>query len=486
MSKNKPRIYYALIILAMTLLAPSFARAACTWSGTVGTAASAMNTDVAQCVSDASSRSGDLTILMPSSTVTWNGAVTVNMSSGWTNVTSLTIRGASDCTLDANGRPTACGTNITGFNLSYTGVDGKGFRVAHVRATGVTSGHIDGSGKSWRFDHIFFDHVTHNGGGDIFRMNSSVATAVSYGLFDHNNILEFQALFFRYQPDGDGGNYGWMRPLGLGTADAIYFEDNSFNNTTWVANNAPVDANGPGRFVFRYNYVRNTYLMAHDAIVNSHRGVRKWEVYNNTFVGDGDANTNPCFWFAGRGGTGVIFNNTVTDPWTSRFCGGADGIQFAIYRVAKETDCGAPWCSYCSTTPNPMAILNTSSNYPQLCSSGTGCIRMDGTSTVAGQINYPCRDQFGVDQASDGSQFSKPMLLWNNRRNGHDLQYELFAGNYIQDGRDFCHDPNTMPATCNGIASNYQPYVYPHPLTTAGGLTSTAARPAPPSLLQVN
>lgn len=440
----------------MMLFAPSFSQAICTWNGNVGTVASPYSAkDVQSCISDASAKVGVIEIQIPNTSVAWTSGIKVNMNSGFSKVTHLTIKGQNACTVDAKDRPVACGTNIANFKVTYFGVENKAFRVSNVRVTGVAEVNIDGFGKSWRFDHLFFDNVADTESGRLFFIDSSVGTYVTYGVIDSCTVRNPASVFIHYEPRGDGGNYGWMRPLGLGGPDALYLENNTLYFDIYDDSIPVTDANGPGRFVVRYNDVTNSYIQAHDAIVTNHRGVRKWEVYNNTFNYTGDGG---CFAFAGRGGTGVLFNNTINDP---RRTNCEDGIQLAVYRTSETG--GDPWENLCSSTSG-RAILNSSSNYPQTCSSGSGCIQKDGSS--GNPSGYPCRDQAGVD--GNNPQVSKPFLFWNNRRNGKDIAISVYqTGSYIVEDRDYCTASTTMPASCNGVATTYTHYAYPHPLRTA-------------------
>lgn len=154
-------------IIFVTVLCMSFSClsektwAACSWSGNLGTVASPYTiSDVQDCVGDASSKTGNVTVDIPDSNTTWSSSVSVDMRSGWTSVTGLTLRGQNDCSLFSNASPSfdypiSCGTNINNFSLNYTGKEGKDFRLAHFRATGTSGITIDGDGKSWRFDHFF-------------------------------------------------------------------------------------------------------------------------------------------------------------------------------------------------------------------------------------------------------------------------------------------------------------------------------------------
>ena len=453
---------------------PSAARAACSWSGNIGTVASPYSAaDVNACVSDASSKTGDVIIQIPDATVTHSAAVTVNMRSGFTNVTSLTIRGQNDCKLTQNTSPdfyypTTCGTNITNMVLNYTGKEGKGFRFSNMRVAGTSGIYMDGDGKSWRFDHLFWDTVTGARSARIVWITKSVATGLSEGVFDHNYFKDWAwGTAVHYQPGSDGGNYEWMTGAQLGTGHAIYFENNKFYSTNegfYVTDN-----NGASRWVFRYNHITNAYFAGHDAQVGGYRGSLKFEGYNNVLSYTGSGN---CYVIYRAGANGVFFNNTITGTLCSY------PFSFANYRC----DGAYGWPSPCSNSSKKM-YLDTTAYYPQTCTGGTGCINTDGSASSPN--GYPCRDQVGVSGNNPQVGGGAPFLFWNNTINGSDASSRIAVGygsSYIMANRDYCSSAKTMPSSCNGVTTTYTPYTYPHPLTQQGGLENSTPVSTPSNL----
>lgn len=443
----KRMVNFALIFLAVCLLLISNGRAA-----TIN-AISCSQFDVQTAINSAAD--GD-TVVIPDGTCTWSSGITVDQSS---SPKTLTIQGQNACSVDAKDRPTSCPTTITNFALSYTGLEGKAFRLSNFGITGGTATdliYIDGTGKSWRIDHIYFNTVTSTS-RIIYIHEEDTGTGYTYGLIDSNTIINPGNNFIHLQ---SANNYGWMRSLDLGGPDALYFENNTYTMSAENASIAITDSNGPGRFVIRYNDITDGWIQAHDAIVGNFRGVRKWEIYNNTFTYDANGNwwvTQP------RGGTGVMFNNTISDPLGVTMTAGA---QLTVYRTYQLG--GDPWDNYCSNSSG-NAYLDTSNNIPADCSSGTGCISKDGASSSPS--GYPCRDQAGFD--GNNPQVSRPFLFWNNTKNGHSMTVDVPAASstYIVNNRDYCIAATTMPSTCNGVTTIYSPYTYPHPLRQGSTLS---------------
>jgi hypothetical protein len=110
----------------------------------------------------------------------------------------------------------------------------------------------------------------------------------------------------------DGKSWGdgsWATPLEWGGPNAIYIEDNEFTNDTSAHLHGIMDEYAGARFVFRHNIVKNGVIASHGTgSTGRNRGVRQWEIYNNHFTFDPTKAGNAMHL---RGGTGVVFDNTV-------------------------------------------------------------------------------------------------------------------------------------------------------------------------------
>lgn len=439
------KFFLTIALLAATL--PS-------WSATIN-ATTCSRTDVAAAVT--ASVDGD-TVRIPAGNCTWSGSVSTSKG--------ISVIGAGQsATFISNG----------GFSMSTPA--GKSWRISGLTFRGSGSGvAIYGDSHAFRVDHITWDNV--NGGLAESRYVWIEPDNAGYvmGVIDHNIFTEPSGISVHYRGSSkDGGNSQWTRSLDLGGPDAVYIEDNVFNNVDYTVSDPLTDCDGGGRLVFRHNVVKNSYFEMHDAIIVGLRGCRKWEVYENTFEMTYAAAM--CSFIAMRGGTGVVFNNTFlskTDCYP-------EIIQMTVYRTFQTDQ--APWNQLCGSSTG-MACLNSSGSSPKSCTSDSqcggaanSCIKIDGAST--NPSGYLCRDQTGSD--GNNPQVSRPALFWNNKY-GSEYVSPVVWGNtktaYLQKDRDYCVGTTAMPASCNGVTTTYTPYTYPHPLTQEG------PRPLPPKIAQ--
>lgn len=307
------------------------------------------------------------------------------------------------------------------FNLSTSGSRLTGFT--------INEGQIRVSGTNWRIDHCKMTFSSWSD-GIVAGSFDTVNGALPVGVIDNCILNNMRVLVMgtNYMLDENGTQHNfWAQPLGLGTNNAVFVEDNIFNGNSGTIN--AMDANYGGRFVFRYNTLNDVYVEAH-SVQGNNRAVRSWEIYNNTFNQVSKAMWVPMFL---RGGTGVVFNNTLTGTWTQ---------------------------------PN-IALDNVRS-----CSSGGVSGMCDGSApwdgNESGKAGYPCRDQIG--RSTDAhlwtagnpypSQALDPAYAWNNKHGANDVNFFQHgcaaSAAHIQPGRDYFN---------NVQKPGYTPYTYPHPLT---------------------
>ena len=417
----------------------------------VSAATTACDGSLADCQTKVNAAADGDMITIPNGSFRWDSALNVNLSGGRV----LTIRGLNTCTLDINGRPTSCPTSISGTGgFSITGARDKAWRISNMTLNGGIGIAAKGDSRNWRIDHIYFNAPTGSAlavNRIIWAQGSGGAQTVSWGLVDHCTVFNSRAIFLHARANSsDGGNYEWGLGAELGTANAVYVEDNTFVTPTHNFYGAILTDCEGASFVIRKNILGNNVVMNHDAIVNGYRGCKKWEVYNNTFtnvVGTG-------LWtnFATRGGAAVAFNNTITNA--------PQGHPMEVHLYRSYQAGGNPWDTLCGSSSG-KAILDSATNYPQNCTSGVGCVYKDGTGTNG----YPCRDQLGTQ--GNGAQTINPALFWNNKLNGLFIEPIIRSGAaYYTKSVNYCSNASAdKPKTCNGRAVTYTPYIYPHPLT---------------------
>lgn len=362
-----------------------------------------------------SSSSGD-SIIVPSGTCTWQSSLQIPsqkkilLQGGGIGVTEIVKSG-------------------TVIDLSNSGSRVSGFT--------FTDGTIYVDGQDWRIDNCRF-HSNNN----IFR-EGVTARGITRGIhpsgvIDHCEFFNTRVLVYgcgRMLAEGDDQHVLWSQPLSLGSGNnVVYVEDSTFTAT--VHSNA-IDANYGGRYVFRYNTVNDTYIEAH-SVQGDNRAAMRWEIYNNTFNQNNRSMWVPMFL---RGGTGVVFNNTVTGTW------GTGAIALDNVRSCRNV------------------------GVPAMC---------DGTSpwdsNQSGQAGYRCRDQIGssTDQWTWSSsnpyppQSFEPAYEWNNSYGSNAVSFYQHgcaeSKAHIQPNRDYY---------INTPRPNYTPYTYPHPLVASWSSTSS-------------
>ncbi len=140
----------------------------------------------------------------------------------------------------------------------------------------------------------------------------------SFGLIDH---CYFKSMPGNPQMISFGGNEynSWSTPNPIGTTNACYVEDCVFDNGS-NAGNGFFDSYNGSQLVWRYNFCSGNAPSGVHGYDSQYTSARTWEIYNNVFT-----NITPIVLAIElRGGTGVVFSNTVY---------GASGLcQLAYYR----------------------------------------------------------------------------------------------------------------------------------------------------------
>ena len=166
---------------------------------------------------------------------------------------------------------------------------------------------------------------------DFKVFNSRFSDFVFYGVGvwgDSQGVIYRNDFLNNYRAGQTGGTTGYgvvvygngtWPPLELGTANAVFVEDNYFSG-----NRHNIASNNGSRYVFRYNSAIATSSVRDFSMVDAHgrgsstRGSRSWEIYNNTFSTELAGNEKARSVTGIRGGDGVVFNNIVTASLTIR------------------------------------------------------------------------------------------------------------------------------------------------------------------------
>jgi hypothetical protein len=414
-----------LLLILIILFFGIFGLAQSLQAATINSASCGQN-DVQTAVNSASD--GD-TVMIPAGECSWI-TPTSQTPSVLVHNKGITIQGAGIGQTVIHDE-TDLSWNETPFRIDIT--SGKPFRITGLTIIGQGVSTYDsfavislyGSGNHFRVDHIRFD--------DIAGRSISISGKI-YGLIDHCEFI---------QPNGQGvhisddrgspqGSTAWEEPMSYGTADAVFIEDSLFQ---WGSGaDGTTDCGNGGRYVFRHNTVSGIMAGNH-GMESKPRSCMQMEIYDNTFL---PSSHNVYVAIHSRGGSAVIFNNTITGNYQL-------DIGITNYRS----------CCYAGAacTPSPDPPYGT-------CN---GDDPLDGnTPPKSTYKGWPCKDQIGRGT----SQASHPLYVWNNTKNGSAADvtvYNNWAGcidpqpsDHIKENRDYFMTPKP----------DYTPYTYPHPLTT--------------------
>lgn len=436
-------------------------------------AASCSNTDIQTAIDAASD--GD-TVTVPAGTCNWGAQVTIPDTKGITlqgaGIDSTIISGAL-LRINMGTAPTQI-TRVTGFTFNAS---------IAIRIWSFTSSKT----QEFRIDN------------NKFNTASVWATCRCYGVIDHNiftGASAFTAIrIFEAAYDlrgggvfADGGGASWARDHSLGSRDAVFVEDNTISLDNPAVGSSCLDGRSGGRAVFRYNNITNQVCVTHDAEIGKERGMRQYEVYNNTFTYTGNIQGSI---YNHRGGTGIVADNRFKLTNGAVFTQTGKAIILRISRGSSGTSGTNPWGSACNgtTASNKICI----GAVPKMCSLDadctgdfTGiCLRMDG----AGPEGNLCRDQIGAgkDDPITGVQAVEPYYFWGNTTcstagvdcipstpiTSLSVADADNTPTQLQEGRDFFIANNTPKP-------GYSKFTYPHPLTSG-----TVVRPDPPTNLGV-
>jgi hypothetical protein len=294
-------------------------------------------------------------------------------------------------------------------------------------ATGTAEPAIGAEGSGWRIDH-----------NKLYPNNANPGRGIStggIGLVDHNTFIDCKQ---GIEVWGDGDASWTSEPQALGSANAIYVEDNVFSYGADPLDGA-LDAYDGARYVFRYNTLNNTNIGHHGLDSGGLRSTHSWEIYGNRF---NNAMTHIWVAFGSRGGSGVVFNNIVTGAYDS----------FGLLENYRSDDSYACSWGTCNGT-NPL----------------------DGN-TPGGQ-GYPCRDQNGRTT----NQALSPVYQWNNSFKGSPGFFWVKGYDDSSNRAMVYHILANRDYFDNLQKPGYTPFTYPYPLNARGLPDPNGTDTSPPT-----
>ena len=387
---------------------------------------------------------------------------------------------------------------ITGFTLVGVAADASSFNKGHIV--------IGGNATTWRIHHITLTDA------------QTVFLAIfghAAGLMDHvtGTGVNYQGVKINTALGGSYGDTSWAQALSWGSSAMLYFEDNTFTDTS-TAQHGFVDCFGGGRYVSRYNTLVNFDVGGSHGTDSGARlrGCRQIEAYENdaswTFspVDRGQQT---------RGGTSVVYNNRITGVGTLSamvkavnfrdnnmyipfgFCGerSITSITRSGSTATATTSAahgygnggavrvsGANESEYnLSTTISNITATTfdyTVSGTPSTPATGTLVLTSPYDENQGGENGYRCVDQPGAgtsrDLADSGNSSGTtppspydpvanaldPIYVWGNTYNGSSNNTVNTSGStHVIENRDY-YIGTTRPG--------YTAYTYPHPLQGGG------------------
>ncbi len=149
----------------------------------------------------------------------------------------------------------------------------------------------------------------------------------------------------------DNGSW-WASASTEGTADTTGYNNLYVENNYFLNFNVATDSHTSSRTVWRFNQMYNASTADH-GYDSSNQGERHSEIYNNEYHCSDAISLNA--WIAQRGGTYMIFSNTIPDGDTMLCAYGGTaalaGIKQSLYRLSQCIEIGGWPGTYPDTYP---------------------------------------------------------------------------------------------------------------------------------------
>jgi hypothetical protein len=265
---------------------------------------------------------------------------------------------------------------------------------------------------------------------------------MAYGVVYNNQFLDNSLDLSSNFPESDG----WMAPYAAGSAQNMYFEDNTFNYTGSSA--FLFETGHGGRMAFRHNTVTNypdfdmfdSHGNQAKPSVDDWRANRGVEIYHNTLGMKRPAAGHARAWYH-RGGEGMMFNNAFSKT------GAETGMDI---NLTEEDGWRTDWGCPCGP-PGFDTVFNT-----YIWNNTFAGTELATSFESASDSNYITQNvQYWLP--AKGLEANRPATCADNSFYGTTDTDKLFK----------CHPANTWTL-------QYQPYTYPHPLRASAQTASLA------------
>lgn len=393
-------------------------------------AASCSSTDVNSAIAYAAT--GDI-VNIPAGNCTWNSTVIVNKA--------ITLFGVGKKQTIVTKGITKC-LAITSSNANVKNI---GF-VTDTNSSGNDFISVSGVNQ-WTISGCSFDQTVKAITGYVINLTSQPSnTTNTIGvIFDNDIMMSGEQVLNRGPCDS------WDTSNSIGGEENLFVEGNTFTMRPG-GSTGYWDCNANARTVFRYNTFNGVYIDAHGSWSNYsqcspeyHPSARHTEIYNNAW--DGNVGWTSIYI---RGGTGVIFNNTVSNTnygWIM--------LDEYYVRSGKLSDSSWPYF------PSACAC---DADYPVIYQIGRG-------------LNNKTNPAYGSNQESE------PMFIWNNTKDGSSLTLtanpyggpssacKTYCNNQSESVADFVasgRDYYTRAPQAGDYLADYTSYPCPHPLAGSG------------------